>query len=215
LDDYQDNLYHDPPFGYVLRDQQTTLQARGGFSIQPCLLAGLLPHLERDEPEVFLWMLFNAFAAVYRDEIGGMIEHPLPELGFSNAVSIKTSDEANAAMWLRYIYVFWTGALLHFGRAVPRAWFAQDRGFGLTGVHTHHGPVGVSYLPDPGRRRIAAQVDLRSLRGDPPAVVVRFRTPDRAPLLRVLVDGVAAPLPAGEDVELHGRKDVVRLEAQY
>jgi hypothetical protein len=160
-------------------------------------------------------MLFNAVASVYREEISGMIEHPLPELGFSNSVTFKTSDEANAVMWLRYAYVFWTGTLLHFGRAVPRSWFAQERGFGLTGVHTHHGPVGVRYLPDPSRRRIGAEVDLQSLRACPPAVLVRFRTPGRAPLRRVLVDGVAAPRPAGEDVELRGSQGMVRLDVEY
>ncbi len=215
LDDYLDNLYHQPPFGYANRDPENTLRARGGFSMQPCLLAGLLPHLERDEPEVFLWMLFNAFAAVYREEIGGMIEHPLPELGFDNAVSFKTSDEANAVMWLRYAYVYWTADLLHFGRALPRAWFLQERPFGLTGVHTHHGATGVRYEPCPQGRGIAAEVDLRCLRAVPPQVLVRFRAPQRAPLRRVRIDGAPALLPAGEDVKLTGKPGVVRVEVEY
>ena len=54
---------------------------RGGFSMQPNLLAGLLPHLDRDEPEIYLWMFFNAWGACYREEINAMVEHPLPVLG--------------------------------------------------------------------------------------------------------------------------------------
>jgi hypothetical protein len=215
LDDFQDNLYHSPPFGYVLRDPDSTLMARGGFSIQPCLLAGLLPHLDRDEPEIYLWMLFNAIAAVYRDEISGMIEHPMPELGFSNGVTFKTSDEANAVMWLRYAYVYWTRSLLHFGRAVPRAWFLQDRPFGLEGVHTHHGTVSVEFVPDAAARKITAGVDLRSLRAVPDIVLLRFRTPDGAALRRVRIDGQAVNPPPGEDVELTGRSGRIRVEAEY
>lgn len=215
LDDFQDNLYHNPPYGYVLRDQATTLEARGGFSIQPCLLAGLLPHLDRDEPDIFLWMLFNAIAAVYRDEISGMIEHPMPELGFSNSVTFKTSDEANAVMWLRYAYVYWTPGLLHFGRALPRAWFAQEHELALTGMRTHHGTVSIRYLPDPGARKIRADVDLGGLRACPDAIRVRFRTPDSTPLRAVHVNGEAVLASGSEDVDLTGRTGAVRVQVQY
>ncbi len=215
LDDYHDNLYHTPPFGYVLRDQETTLAARGGFSIQPCLLAGLLPHLDRDEPEIFLWMLFNAIAAVYRDEIGGLIEHPMPELGFANATSFKTSDEANAVMWLRYACVYWTGQLLHFGRALPRAWFDQERQVSLTGVHTHHGVVGVCYWPDPVRRRITADVDLGTAATGDVRALVRFRLPGRASLKAVQVAGKDVSPPAAEDVDLTGLRGRVRVVVAY
>jgi hypothetical protein len=29
-------------------------------------LAGLMPRLARDEPEIYIWMFFNAWAACYR-----------------------------------------------------------------------------------------------------------------------------------------------------
>jgi hypothetical protein len=67
LNDYQDNLYHTPPYGYVIRDVEQNFWGRGGFSMQPNLLAGLMPHLDRDEIEVYLWMFFNAFVACYRE----------------------------------------------------------------------------------------------------------------------------------------------------
>ena len=64
-------------------------------------------------------MFFNAFAACYREEIEGFSEHPMPELGFSNSAEFKTSDEANAVMWLRYLFAYWDYDILHIGRAMP------------------------------------------------------------------------------------------------
>ena len=40
-----------------------------------------------------------------------MVEHPLPVLGYSNPAHFKTSDEANAVMWLRYMVVYSTPRL--------------------------------------------------------------------------------------------------------
>jgi hypothetical protein len=90
----------------VIADEEGDWFSRGGFSIQPNLLAGLLPYLDRDEPEVYLWMFFNAWAACYREEINAMVEHPMPVLGYANTAHPKTSDEANAVMWLRYMFVY-------------------------------------------------------------------------------------------------------------
>ena len=214
LDDYQDNLYLTPPYGYVMRELEADLPSRGGFSIQPCLLPGLMPHLERDEPEIYLWMFFNAFAAIYREEISGMIEHPMPELGFSTSVTFKTSDEANAVMWMRYLYVYWNDRLLHFGRALPRAWFAQDAPVDLTEVCTLFGWVGVRYEPDTTKRSIIARIDLGALR-DQPQVLVRFRHPDRTAIRVVRVNGRLWTRFAAEDVDITGLSGNVTVEVEY
>ena len=214
LDDYQDNLYLTPPYGYVLREPELDIFNRGGFSIQPCLLAGLMPHLERDEPEVYLWMFFNAFAAIYREEISGMIEHPMPELGFSTSVTFKTSDEANAVMWMRYMVVYWNDELLHFGRALPRAWLAKDDPIEHTGVRTLFGRVAVRYEPEPSKQRILARVELGALR-DRPQVLVRFRHPDRLPIRTVTINGRPSSGFAGEDVDISGLSGSVTVEAEY
>ena len=42
LDDYQDNRYMSPPYGYAIVDEDNAWFSRGGFSIQPNLLAGLV-----------------------------------------------------------------------------------------------------------------------------------------------------------------------------
>ena len=214
LDDYQDNLYLTPPYGYVMREIEADLLSRGGFSIQPCLLPGLMPHLERDEPEIYLWMFFNSFATIYREEISGMIEHPMPELGFSTSVVFKTSDEANAVMWMRYMVVYWNDLLLHFGRAMPRAWFAHRAPVELTGVCTLFGRVGVRYEARLAVKKIIARVELGALR-DNPQVLVRFRHPDKLALRAVRVDGRPWTRFAGEDVDITGLSGSVVVEAEY
>jgi len=214
LDDYQDNLYLTPPYGYVLREPELDIFNRGGFSIQPCLLAGLMPHLERDEPEIYLWMFFNAFAAVYREEISGMIEHPMPELGFSTSVTFKTSDEANAVMWMRYMILYWNDRLLHFGRAIPRAWFAQDTPIELIGLCTRFGKVGVQYGAARADKKITARLELGALR-DSPQVLVRFRHPDKAAIRAVRVDGKPWSRFSGEDVDITGLGGSVVVDATY
>jgi hypothetical protein len=214
LDDYQDNLYLTPPYGYVMREPEADLLSRGGFSIQPCLLPGLMPHLDRDEPEIYLWMFFNAFAAIYREEISGMIEHPMPELGFSTSVTFKTSDEANAVMWMRYLLVYWNDRLLHFGRALPRAWFAQRIPVELTGVCTLFGRVGVQYAPPLADKKIIARVELGALR-DSPQVLLRFRHPDKAAMREVRVNGRPWTRFEGEDVDITGLSGNVVVEVNY
>ena len=214
LDDYQDNLYLTPPYGYVMREPEADLLSRGGFSIQPCLLPALMPHLERDEPEIYLWMFFNAFASIYREEISGMIEHPMPELGFSTSVTFKTSDEANAVMWMRYMLVYWNDRLLHFGRAMPRAWFAQSAPVELTEVRTLFGQVGVRYESRSANRKIIARVELGALR-DSPQVLVRFRHPDKAAMRVVNVNGRPWTRFAGEDVDITGLTGSVMVEVDY
>ena len=159
-------------------------------------------------------MFFNALAAVYREEISGLIEHPMPELGFSNSVTFKTSDEANAVMWLRYMYVYANRELLHFGRALPRRWFARDGEVAIDKVSTYFGSVGVRYDPDLKKKRIAARVDLGRLR-DEPQVLVRFRHPEKEKIKRVLVNGKKWVRFNGEDVDITGLRGKVEIEVQF
>ena len=190
LDDLQDNLYHTPPHGYVLRNPRRLIRHRGGFSIQPNLLAGLVPHLERDEIEILLWMFFNAWVSCFREEVSGMIEHPMPELGFSNATTFKTSDEANALMWLRSLVVHSTPRSLHLGRAIPRAWLARGEDVRITGARTHYGTVSAHWRADPSRGTITLEADLEGPQ-DAPRLLARFRHPVKAPIRAVTVNGQA------------------------
>jgi hypothetical protein len=216
LDDYQDNLYVRPPYGYPLSDLEADWFDRGGFSIQPNLLAGLLPHLDRDEPEHFLRMFFNAWCSCYRDEIGAMVEHPNPQLGYSSAAHFKASDEANAVSWLRAMFVYASDSLLHVGRALPREWLASAAPSAVSGVRTRHGTVGASYRAAAGGRRITATLDL-DLRAAPPVVLVRFRHPAKLPLRAVRVDGRPHGRfdPRRNDVDITGCSGRVVVEADF
>lgn len=216
LNDYLDNLYHTPPYGYVIRDLAANLRNRGGISMQPNLLAGLLPHLDRDEIEVYLWMFFNAWASCYREEIGGMVEHPLPELGFDNAVAVKTSDEANALMWLRYMLVYPTRDALHLGRAIPRRWLRNGEEVRIARARTPHGVVDARWRSAVAQGEIRFEGRLRAAR-NAPRVLVRFRHPDKAPIKSVTVNGRAWKRwrAAAEEVEITGWKGSIRIVAKF
>lgn len=188
LDDYLDTRYMNPPFGYRIDDPATQWYDCGGFSAQPNLLAGLLPHLDRDEIEVYLWMFFNAWAACYREEVQAMVEHPSPVLGFSNSAPFKTSDQSNAMKWLAYMFAYERDGLLHIGRAIPRAWFSGREAFGAERLSTSAGTVTVAYRPLPAADRIEAEVEL-DLRTSPDRLLLRFRHPERKPIRAAEVDG--------------------------
>lgn len=216
LDDYQDNRYVEPPYGYPIVNWESEWFSRAGLSCQPNLLAGLLPYLDRDQPEMYIWMFFNAWCACFREEIGAMVEHPAPVLGYSNAAHFKTSDQANAVMWLRYMFVYTVGETLHFGRAVPRAWFADGSRIGAQSVRTVFGTVGISYQADPDGKRITAITTLK-LRRDPEKILVRFRHPEKKSVRSVKVNGKrhkAFDTLTG-DIDLTGRKDLVKVEVRY
>jgi len=187
LDDYHDTRYMNPPFGYRIDDPPTQWFDCGGFSAQPNLLAGLLPHLDRDEIEVYLWMFFNAWAACYREEVQAMVEHPQPVLGFSNSAPFKTSDQANAMKWLAYMFVYERHGLLHLGRAIPRAWFAGEESFGATRLWTMAGVVSITYRPCLETGIIEAEIDL-DLRHTPERLLIRFRHPEQQPVRSVEVN---------------------------
>lgn len=213
LDDYQDNRYPKPPYGYLLPDFEHNWFDRAGFSIQPLLPAGLLPHLDRDEPEIFLWMYFNALAACYRSEINAVAEHPAPVLGYSNEAAFKTSDESNATSWLRAMFVYARGGLLHLGRAVPRKWMGSKGTIGLRGAATRFGKVSVAFEMKPNR--LVATVAL-TLHTCPRQILVRFRHPYGRRIVAASVDGQpAAVMPSGEDVVLPLQTGTCVVEARY
>ena len=214
LDDYQDNRYESPPFGYQVPPPAENWYDHGGMSIQPNLLAGLMPYLDRDEPEMYLWMFFNAWCACYREETNSMVEHPMPILGYSNSAYVKTSDEANAVMWLRYLLVYATPNLLHFGRALPREWLSGCAPVEARNVATYFGKVSVSYRSAVSDGRIVAELDL-ALRRTPKRTLVRFRHPAKLPIRSVRVNGSDSSSfdAAKGDVEITGLSGKVTVEA--
>jgi hypothetical protein len=216
LDDYQDNLYQNPPFGFSIFDPQVQWFDRGGFSIQPNLLAGLVPHLDRDEIEMYLWMFFNSLASCYREEVNTLVEHPMPELGFGNAAPMKTGDEANVVRWLRHMFVYECGGVLHLGKAIPRAWLARGDEIYAEGVSTHYGQVGVHFVPRPDQRTIGVIANLELWR-QPARLLVRVRHPQKQPIRSVRVAGKehgTYDADAG-DIDITGTSGAVEIEVAY
>jgi hypothetical protein len=216
LDDYQDTRYMNPPYSYPIEDPQTQWFDCGGICPQPALLAGLQPHLDRDEIEIYLWMFFNAWAACYRSEVQAFVEHPQPVLGFGNCAPFKTSDQSNAMKWLAYMFLYEKNGLLHIGRAIPRAWFAGEQTFGATRLSAPAGIVSVEYRPQPADGKIEADVELE-LRGKPDKVLLRFRHPEKKPIRSVAIGGRAHRAFDAEtgDVELRAASGKVCVEVCY
>lgn len=216
LDDFQDNRYMAELYGYPFYDPVNNWFDYGGFSCQPNLLAGLLPHLDRDEAELYIWMFYNAWVACYREEIDAMVEHPAPILGFSNSAHFKTSDQANAVKWLRYMFVYAPADTLYIGRAIPRAWLADGKRISAERVSTRFGDVSVFYESSAASGTIVASLGL-SLRRQPQRIVLRFRHPDKQPLKSVKVNGRAHKAfdAATGDVDITGMGGEFRVEAEY
>ncbi len=216
LDDYQDNLYTGGEFGYPIPDFHEMWYDWAGFSCQPNLLAGLMPYLDRDEIEVYIWMFFNAFTAAYSPNIQGMVEHPRPVLGFSNAEPFKTSDESNSIKWLRYMFVYGRGDTLHLGRALPREWLGRGESIYLKSVHTCFGVVSVEYETDSSQSRITCKADL-AIKTAPARTLVRFRHPEKKPIQSVRVNGVehTAFDPVKGDVDVSGKTGALTIVAIF
>ncbi len=216
LDDFQDNRYSEPPYGYFIPDYEMTWYDRAGISMQPNLLAGLMPYLMRDEPEMYIWMFYNAWSSCYREEANAMVEHPLPVLGWSNHVLVKTSDEANATSWLRAMLVYAAEDLLHVGRAIPRAWFGQNDMFGAKGVETPFGAVSVEYAAGRSNSTCKASVQFDAVRA-PQRFLIRFRDSEGREMRAATVNGRAYPVFDGKkgDIDITGLSGDIEIEAQY
>ncbi|HEY3267934.1 MAG TPA: hypothetical protein VGM37_13470 [Armatimonadota bacterium] len=216
LDDYQDNRYLGADYGYPVFDPKRLWYDVGGFSCQPNLLAGLMPYLDRDEPEVYIWMFFNAWAACYREEANAMVEHPTPILGHSNQATVKTSDQSNAVKWLTYMFVYAPENALFLGRALPREWLTDSRDIWAEGLSTRFGDVSVRYHADAARDAIRLEAEL-SLRRAPGRIVARFRHPNKKPIRSVTVNGAAwtAFDPVRGDVDITGLSGKLAIEAGY
>jgi len=216
LEDFQDNRYVKPPYGYHIPDKEINWYYRAGFSMQPFLLGGLIPHLQRDESEIYIWMFFNAWHACYREEINGLSEHPYPELGYSNPAQFKTSDEANATQWLRYLFIYSSANLIHFGRALPRDWLKSDEEIYAEGIATYFGKVGIRYQADKAGTKIVARVNL-DLRKNPDKILVRFRHPEKKILLSYSVNGQTGNglVSKNNDVEISASKEEIIVEALF
>ncbi|MHB0874693.1 MAG: hypothetical protein ACYC5O_01485 [Anaerolineae bacterium] len=216
INDYHDNRYIKPPYGYLIPDLETYWYARGGACEEPNYFPDSLPYLDRDEPEVYMWMFFNAWCFCWQQELCAMAEHPAPFPGFHNMAVFKNSEELGALTWLQYMYVHAKDGTLYLGRALPREWLADGSEIEATEVATVFGEVGVRFRSAAAHGQIAADVSLH-LRRQPERIVLRVRHPDKAAIVAVSVNGrphTAFDAVMG-DIDLTGCDGELQVVARY
>jgi hypothetical protein len=201
LKDYEDNLYLSNQYGYTVPDFEKQWFGRGGMSMQACLLLDVEPYLVRDDVKNALRAMFNAIAVGYFPDVKMLTEHALPNPGDWRGDHYKSSDESNAAGWLRYLFVREEGEELLLGQAVPREWLKPGQKCGIERAATWFGPMSLLYTG--GENEIKAALD-GPRRNPPKAIRLRFRNPDSKSLSSVTVNGKEWKNFQGEWVLLPG-----------
>lgn len=212
LKDYEDNLYLSNQYGYTLEDFEAHWFGRGGMSMQACLLLDVEPYLFRDDVKHALRALFNGQAVSYFPDLRMNTEHALPDMDDWRGDHFKSSDEANAAGWLRYLFVREDGDQLLLGQAVPRDWLQPNRRCGMENTATHFGPASILYTAD--AEGITAQI-ASPQRNPPRGVRLRFRDPQQRPLASVTVNDRRWSDFKGEWVELPGNIGSATVRARF
>lgn len=186
IKDYEDNLYLSNQYGYTLDDFDKYWFHRGGMSMQACLLLHVEPYLFRDDIKHALRGVFNAIAVSHFPDVHINTEHALPFLDDWAGDHFKSSDEANACGWLRYLFVREEGNDLLLGQAVPREWLKPGQSCGIERAATHFGPMSLVYSAE--ENGVTARLDAPT-RNPAKKIRLRFRTPEEQPVASVLVNG--------------------------
>ncbi len=212
LKDYEDNLFLSQQYGYTLPDFERFWFGRGGMSMQACLLLDAEPYLARDDVKNALRAIFNAIAVGYFPDVQMLTEHALPEMGDWRGDHYKTSDEANACGWLRFLFVRESGEDLLIGQAIPTSWLQPGQTCGMLHTATYFGEVSVTY--ESNARGVLCH--LQGPRRNPPQRIrVRFRTSRTNGPRSVFVNGAPWPHVQGDWVDLPGDAGDVTIRVEY
>jgi hypothetical protein len=212
IKDFEDNLYLSSHYGYQIKDLARHWFDWGGFSMQACLLLGADVYLYRDDVKHALRAILNAIAANYYADTRMLTEHALPGLGDCRGDHYKSSDEANAAGWLRYLFVREEGDELLLGQAVPRGWLRPGNRIGVENACTHFGQMSLTYEAD--GEGITAR--LHGPRRNPPARIrLRFRPPEGTEVSTFYVNAEAWSDYDGGWVYLPGDVGEATVRANY
>ncbi len=212
MEDYEDNLFLSNQYGYTVPDFDKQWFGLGGMSMQSCLLLDAEPYLYRDDVKHALRAIFNAIAVGYFPDVRMITEHVLPDYGSWRGDHYKSSDEANAAGWLRYLFVREEGDELLIGQAIPREWLSPGKQCGVERAATHFGPVSVHYKATTDS--VTATLE-GPTRNPPKRIRLRFRLPDGIRATSVTVNGRPARMD-GDRVVLSdwGGHAIVEVETR-
>ena len=190
IEDFEDNLYISEQYGYhfAAAEFERRWFSHGGISQQANLLGNPIPYLLRDEVKHYLRACFNAFTVSYFPDTRMMTEHALPEIGDWFGDHYKTSDEANAASYLRFMFIMERGDDLWLGPAVPRSWLVEGKRIGIENAATHFGPMSVAFESRAAVGEIEMRID-PPRRNSPRVIYARFRHPEAKRMLRCELDG--------------------------
>jgi hypothetical protein len=212
LKDYEDNLFLSNQYGYTLEDFDKYWFGRGGMSMQACLLFDVEAYLYRDDIKQALRAMFNAIALNHFPDVHMNTEHALPEMGDWRGDHYKTSDEANACGWLRFLFVREEGDVLLIGQAIPRDWLKPGQQCGIQNTATYFGKTSVLYHAASGRIIANLQAPARN---PPREIRLRFRAPGGAPPAKVTVNGQSWTKLDGDWVILPGNIGAAAIIAAY
>jgi hypothetical protein len=211
LNDYEDNLFLSNQYGYTIPDFENNWFGQGGMSMQACLLLNVEPYLYRDDVKHALRGLFNGMAVSYFPDVRMNTEHALPDMASWTGDHFKSSDEANAAGWLRYLFVREEGNELLIGQAISRDWLRAGRQCGIEKTSTWFGPASVLYQAEADV--ITARLEGPS-RNPPETIRLRFRAPV-AHLPKIKVNGQEWTRTEGDWVILPGDIGRATVVADY
>jgi len=180
--------------------------------MQACLLLDVEAYLYRDDVKQALRAMFNAIALNHFPDVHMNTEHALPEMGDWRGDHYKTSDEANACGWLRFLFVREEDDTLLLGQAVPRDWLKAGQKCGIENAATYFGTMSIVY--EGGQDNISARLE-GPTRKPPREIHVRFRTPGEKPLASVTVNGQKWKKLNGDWVILPGDIGKAQILAAY
>lgn len=188
IKDFEDNIYLSEEFGYTVPNIDRDWFDLGGFSMQPNLLCGPIPYLQRDEIKHFLRAYFNAFAVTFYPDTRMLTEHPLPGMGDWRGDHYKASDESQSTYWLRLMFISEEGDNLFLGKAIPRLWMRDGQTASISNAATYFGRMGFEMRSAVSRGTITMVVQPPA-RNLPDTIYARFRHPEGKKMIGVRVNG--------------------------